>query len=759
MKRISSLLCATALVAAPTVAEAQDIPQQSLRIATYNAYLLSPIFKCLGAEALLVVPIADCLAQIDGETEEWAERLASTIIADRANIDVIAINEAWDEDAKKILRQRLRPYYPVQVYDIDKDLIDVRAQAFADLPDEFRVEAGVRFNGEDSGLMLFAKPQFRVLPLPSNQYRWGSNTGETLGATTPEVAFTLFGSCAAEDCLAAKGAGLIRLQHEREGPVYNIVFTHMQADYPPDRHNGARDGQFRAVRKLIEETLAPLPSHIQANEVVILLGDLNVPYLKHRSEWDDRFGDGPSFFRSPLYETAHHTSSRDDLTATNNTDEERLDYILASPRPAANDGSAGRQRCVQHVTYPLNFHELESDHDMVRADINRGFYHCSPSIAFPVKLGSQGAAVIDRNEGGTTDVTGIGTGGAMQWFEVQAEGTATYSIGPDTLDVVIEIYLPEDLTTPVSRYNKTPGTLPPNIRRSFAVNQYVLPGHFFIRTSGRTRQTTANYALLVRRHDCSTKATACILQPGTLQTATLSPSTLPPGQLSHQDEAWFRFDAVGQADSGAPQTLTITASIADEPRVGAKIEDYSDPLGGTLTEAAMTNIRSYTGPIGDGGKGFLVIRQSSRAADATPVKAVLDTNLRFISFGQLICFDETNPELGSDEIFSRIRIDGNTKRVPGSGYAEFDCNNSQDAANWGGLLGGPPTKTFVDGVSAQLFEEDDVSDDDEARRMDVPNLANEELSRQDKLRWTFEDGDYRLFYELRRRPNQPVADP
>ena len=173
----------------------------------------------------------------------------------------------------------------------------------------------------------------------------------------------------------------------------------------------------------------------------------------------------------------------------------------------------------------------------------------------------------------------------------------------------------------------------------------------------------------------------------------------------------------------------------------------------------MTNIRSYSGPVGNGGKGFLVIRQASRAAAATPVKAVLDTNLRFISFGQLICFDETNPELGSDEIFSRIRVDGSTKRVPGSGYAEFDCNNNQDSANWGGLLGGPQTKVFVDGVSAQLFEEDDVSANDDARRLEVPNLSNGEGSRHDKLRWTFEDGDYRLFYELRRRPNEPVADP
>ena len=43
---------------------------------------------------------ADCLLQINGKTEVQANNLADTILKDAGRFDIIAINEAWDEDAK-----------------------------------------------------------------------------------------------------------------------------------------------------------------------------------------------------------------------------------------------------------------------------------------------------------------------------------------------------------------------------------------------------------------------------------------------------------------------------------------------------------------------------------------------------------------------------------------------------------------------------------------------------------------------------------
>jgi hypothetical protein len=104
MRRFAWLPCLALVTGTPTVA--QERPAPAIRIATYNAYLLSPIFKCLH------VNFADCLLQTEGKTEEWAHHLADTILADTDRFDIIVLNEAWDEDAKDILEARLGPRYP-----------------------------------------------------------------------------------------------------------------------------------------------------------------------------------------------------------------------------------------------------------------------------------------------------------------------------------------------------------------------------------------------------------------------------------------------------------------------------------------------------------------------------------------------------------------------------------------------------------------------------------------------------------------------
>lgn len=764
--RLGAALLAGVSLAGAAIAEPAPVPAQSLRIATYNAYLLSPMFKCIGLQAILVVPVVDCLAQIAGQTESWAEHLADTILAEKENLDIIALNEIWDEDAKAILIRKLSADYPVQIRDIDRSLVTIRAAAIAEvlagIPPEFATGANISIKGEDSGLMLFAKRDFRVLPLPNTQFKWGAGAEETLDASSPNVAFKMFEACGSDDCLSAKGAALIRLRHGPRGPIYNIVLTHMQADYPADGEifTTERGKQFDDIRDLVETTLAPLASR-RFSETVILLGDLNVPFLKTDTEWNARFGTASSFFRDPLYESFVFASSRADRTETNSVDHERFDYILASPQPITRDNATVRQRCVQHVTVPVRFRDLESDHNMVHADINRGFFHCTVPAAYRVKLPPSGMTIVNTDEnGGTQDVTAIVTPGAMQWFFVKNDGTATWSIGTSNPQVKVDIYLPEDMTTPVSRYNKTPGAPTPGVNERFAVDQYVLPDKFFIRTSGINRTAVGNYGLMVKRHDCSTKANACLLLPGTIQGATLSPDTLPPGQINFQDEAWFRFDVVGNSDSGAAQTITLTASIHDEPRVDSKIDDLSDPMGGTLAESAMTNIRGYTGKIGGGGKGYVLIRQSSRATTPTPVKVAFDTNLKFITIKDLTCNDETNPELGSDDIFTRVDIDGTIKRAPSSGEVEFDCDDNRDPKDWLPRIGGARTKAYLSRFAMRLLEADTTSEDDDSMVKEVPDLppgTNERMN--GLLEWSFDDGKYEFNYDLRRRPNAPVADP
>ena len=105
---------------------------------------------------------------------------------------------------------------------------------------------------------------------------------------------------------------------------------------------------------------------------------------------------------------------------------------------------------------------MESDHDLVHADLNLGFFHRHPQIAYPVKLqqGMLGGKpkeeqIIEWENG--TDITRINFPGSMQRFHVVRDEPGTYtikprSIGSDPTAVVFDVYEPTDLTTPVSRY-------------------------------------------------------------------------------------------------------------------------------------------------------------------------------------------------------------------------------------------------------------------------------------------------------------------
>lgn len=747
VRRMLALALGLVALAVPPGAGAQPA-SPSVRLGTYNAFLMSPAGKCFNPAIL------DCLAQVAGQTEGWANRLADTILANPDQLDIIVINEAWDEDAKDILVRRLRAPYPTYVKKIDSSLVRVRVEA---RPGE--VSGSTRINFEDSGLMLFARRGFTVLPLPDARRRWGDDDGETLEASTPHVAFAYYEACGGDDCLSAKGAALIRLRKARH--TYDIVFTHTQADYPPgELYPQRRGAQLRQIEDLIRDTLPGLTDRLAGGqETVIVAGDLNVPSLKQKVEWRKLFDTPQSFFTLPMYDAWARTTSPDDAGETNILDHERLDYVLASPFPF-REPMRQAPVCVQHMTVPVAFRDLESDHNMVHADLNAGFHHCSPAIAYPVKLSEDTGAVTVDATPGKGDVTRIEHPGAMQWFFVEARNAGTYSIGVDNPNLRVDVYLPEDLTTPVSRYNETPAAPPPGARPQPALNQYVLPGAFYVRVRGKDRATTGNYYFAARRHACSSQADACYLQPGLPTFATLSAFTIGQQQLQPQNEAWFRFDAVGQADSGQRQTITLTAELEEAPRVRASIVGFSNPSGGALTQAIDGARTSFSGPVGDGAAGYMVVRQSSPGQDRTTIKATLATNLRLMAVHDLVCEDETNPEAGSDDIFTVFTVDGTSRRAPaGDDEVEFDCDDTPHPQAWAPKLGQKVLR-YLDTVKVRVVEGDDASANDGGQVREVITLSGDRTFVEGRvLDWRFDDGIYKLYYDLRMRPNAPVADP
>ena len=766
LKFAAALSLACLVLACPPPVDDQP-PNESIRVATYNAFLLSPFFKCFNPN------FADCLLQINGETEKWANHLADTILANTDRFDIIAINEAWDEDAKSILVRRLRSAYPNFVRKIDADLIQTRgpdlqailsAQPIEVLNGLFGGVSIEKINGEDSGLMLFANRKFAFLPLPDSSFKWGTAPDQALEASTPEVAFTLFKACASPDCFSAKGAGLVRLQHLSTGRIYNVVFTHMQADYPDKNefHTEKRAKQFTQVRKLIETALAPLSQREQSHERVLMMGDLNVAVLSSgAAEWKGLFDTSGSFYTRPLYDAWARTTSPQDTGITQGNDKDRLDYILSFPERYEIGGLEGPV-CAQHMTIPVDFQLLESDHYMVHADLNIGFFHCHPQIAYEINLEPAPnpsnppieSAFIDL-EGGQ-DVTAIKWPGGMQWFHVKKGEAGTYSIGRTNSDVVLDVFAPDDLTTPISRYNKTTQVISLTDRRMF-VDTFVLPREFYIRTSGSSRSFTGDYALAIKRHTCSSQAEACILQPGQKQSATLTKAGNPFGT---QNQAWFQFDVIGTSDSGVDQTIRLTAEgLPDPGNFKASLQGFvnTNGMGPPLQQQAGQS-RSYVSKMGDGSSGYLVIEQAAPTNDNVTVSALMDTSLRLLDVFNLICEDETNPEFGSDDIYTTITVDGVTTRAPSSGEIEFDCDEPRDEKSWAPYVG-KPTITFVESVGIRVIEEDDTSANDPSRFNLVPALGVNDMmldGLKNPLVWKFEDGEYRFTFKLRKRPNTPV---
>ncbi len=192
-------------------------PPESLRVMTWNVAMLPGL---LGR-----------LAGHEPADAERVHRVCDEILA--ADPDVVVLQELFDEDARRVLSERLRTVYPYRVEKCGAGGLMV----------------------EDSG--LFFASRHRVLP--------GSEVFE---------AFSHRGGLLNEERFASKGVfgAWVELSHGRAVGIFN---THLQAD--GDRVGafaGVRRRQLAQIRKLIERSVAQAA---RTHDVyVLLLGDLNV---------------------------------------------------------------------------------------------------------------------------------------------------------------------------------------------------------------------------------------------------------------------------------------------------------------------------------------------------------------------------------------------------------------------------------------------------------------------------------------------------
>jgi len=724
---------------------------ESLHLATANTFLRSPFMYCL--QSLENLP--DCMVQYSDVPGDNAFEIAAELLAEKH--DVIVLNEVFDEDARKHLIAVLSPFYPHYVAKLDDDLIDFDFD-------------GLKINGEDSGLMLFSRFPFEPLPNPVHR------ADPTLTwATTPEVAFIRFRDHAGDDQFAAKGVGLVRVRRPSSGIVHTIAFTHLQADYPEKNefYPDERAHQLVDVERIIRDSLG---SSALAAESVFVMGDLNVngdggvwdgtTPSGGTADWNDRFGAGGGFFGAqPMIDSWAAFNSKEDRGLTNFGDvadpatAERLDYVLVS---------GTQDFCVQHLT---RRQVANSDHLLVAVDHNVLSPLCNPRRAWIAPPLDQ---LLDDQATPGDDRTKIDLPGSVQWYffdlsQLVGQGgrRQTVSVGVRLGDhfnpvtgggVTFELYDPTDLSRPIPQYRQETTNLSSLLDREPGLfgKLYHVPDRFFVKVFSPNPLWTGDYSPIVHRHQCQSAEDRCVLWPNEApQRWGFDPNVL----VGLEDERWFLVDVAEAADNGGPQQLRLFVGPYAKDIFEVRLVDRDDPTK-KLADPPLTvdtpTMKELGGPFNGTRAMLLVVKRTDvTQGGAFDVGWQTDLTLMHGESGggpglwraELQCLDETNPELGSDEIHLLISVDdGPWQEIY---YHEYECNDGGVNRAIESELG---TRRFVSSVRMKLIEEDGfVNPDDGGPTATIATLpASSSGAPQQFVFWKFADGHYRQTYNLSR---------
>ncbi|MEM7352874.1 MAG: endonuclease/exonuclease/phosphatase family protein [Acidobacteriota bacterium] len=734
-------------------------PSHEFNFGVVNTFLRSTGMYCL--QTLDNFP--DCMLEYDEVPKANAKKIAAALLFQ--DLDVIVLNEVFDEDARTELITLLRQEYPHFVAKIDDELMIIN-EGSGEEEDEFKI------NGEDSGLMVFSRFEFE--PLPNEEFKWDP---AFLEGTTEEVAFIRYREFTGHDMLAAKGVGLVRVKDSANDQVYAIVFTHMQADSEDEVFPGIRESQFDDVEKLITTTLGLSPL-----DHIFLAGDLNVrgegaiidgTNISGGDEWQQRFGSG--FFNETLIDAWAATTSMEDLGITTYgkidelNDEKRLDYIVP------DTASLTEGWCVQHMR---RLALGPTDHLMVQADYNLENPLCDPRRAWHNPPLDQ----LVQAQSGTTDITEVAHPGGAQWFFYDLTGgpgsadeNVTVSIGVPLSDqydenaasgVVYELYDPRDLSTPIPQYRKEETDLSlilDDTVQNLTGIVHIVPKRFYLKVFSPEPTWTGDYTFLVHQHTCTSPEDRCVLS------ANESPRRVatfdPYAYVGQDDTMWFQIDVVETPSSGGTQVVRAFAGPYTHDNFRIELvdaEDTEEPVLFPPLTQDLPTFKEFEGEIFGTQSMFLVVqRDDATLGDALEVG--WDTNLTILhgtsgfSGGEcagadfwraeLFCEDETNPELGSDEINLLVSVDNGLWIE--LGVFPFECNDGDVTQVIETQLDG---WAFVDNIRFKLIEEDGpINPDDVGPVATIPTLPpNETVRARQHIFWKFEGGHYLMKFNLSR---------
>jgi endonuclease/exonuclease/phosphatase family metal-dependent hydrolase len=732
----------------------------SIRLVSFNSHLLSPWFGMASSDAALTLPAT---------TSAKAEAIAAALRV--GTFDVIALNEAWDEDdGKDILVSKLCPTYPNYVRSIDADLVTEERP-------------------EDSGLMVFSKLPFAALP---NSDFAAVDSESSLGDDSPDIAFTRFDSCTGIDCMASKGAMMVRLAHPSSGRILNLVATHFDA-----QETQARVGQMLQIRGKCDSGQTSDPNLITTSlgmslapdaglcrwtnaEWLAITGDLNIPgqgavranvhpgtagIAGVLPEWESHIGTPAANASSTgwaLYDAWAETTSPGDIGLSHRGDQARLDYILAArrtPSPLVPPTSAP-DMCVQRIWSPPELDGI-SDHQPVAADLNRMMPQCNPRLAYNIQPTDVSFPNVPK---GSKPLTrSIGSQGSMQWFRFALPGTYIIALeAPASAGLTFETFTPDNLSVPASGarvpgggtvLSCTGGVTGSPMCKSLPGTKIVAPrGPFFIRVFATNRAFSGPYNITIYKSMCAAPDDACVLLPNVRQ-----PFQFPPDAFA----AWFQVRVIEQADSGAAQSLRFHVDQANASTWGIapQIKFFNSLGTAEATSLFGVPFTAQQGGVNAAGRPrvFRTVTTASnvnllmrvqRMSDAAPMLEIgWQTNLTLVGAlkptgTNLVCLDETNPETGRDDIQMRAGPDGSWGPI---GTGSFDCNSSPHSQPWGTKFS---VRRVLTSLGIALIEED-LLGDDASPAFEVPLLPLDAAVTgitQQSMTWNWADGTYRFDY-------------
>ena len=692
----------------------------SMRILSYNTQMRSALMEMGFPPSIPPVYTAPLRA-----------KLVSQAILDSAEeIDVVCLNEIFDEPSRGILSDELSGEFPFQVSKVDTFHTRIVSPGIADdiLEKVWELTFGpltdlagvARLKLEDSGLFLASRFPFATVPTPPEVVALLGPLAFPHGV--PVVRFFMYADSSDADKFAAKGVLYARLQPPGAG-VRHVFISHTQADSEAIEENtGDREKQIQTVAGFIEHCIGETPPF---SKEVFFVGDLNIVGHGDQDPVAHPPGDAPEWTNlfgtpgAPMFDQLVDRWGRDQCPggATGRTDpgftadvvyppaRQRLDYLFTS---------SSSQLAVQHLRIhreladPHGVLPFLSDHQPLLADLNIAAPHCTPATAFVTP------DVIDFSDSDSL------VDGMVKWYRFDVPGTYDIDLQHQGADTTSEIYLGDDFSTPQPTYR--------NVSDPERGPRFVLAAPFFVKIHLVERHSECSYTLRSHRHEGRTWRDAIVLVPDQLRHERFpaQPFNIDTNDADWDDSEskWFLietpriplprlaqfgvgvFDPVEELTGG---TLTTTPV-----RVTLGTWDGVSPPAALVTESGpSSSAQNITWEAGDHEHFFVLVQRQSGTATAVSFDIVMSTTLSLLIARpaidmSLTCREETSG-WGADDIALQIRADGDLiADIANSVIGDFE----DDAVRHVGDKIAAPITPYVESIEVTVIEEDDIDDND-----------------------------------------------